>query len=504
MEKGKNARGGFTLITSLAFSLIVGTVLAGVGTVAVSHLSRAETEGDYANAIALADAGVNYELAWISRNTALAQNCTSSRIPGCIDQMGSPYSGTVSGVPGTFSVYVRPWGSSCDGTGNWAAPGDMCVESTGTFNGIARTVRARGVRKSIFDEYALFAYITGTFSGGGASGGSTEVVGNLGTDGGVTFNGTLNTNIVNGTLDLNGGAASSSDPGANIATNPDPVLMPDVSTVAALQFPSTPTGLAYLAANNNNANIRMLSSSDPSWSSQTTIAGMTLANVMALPSAGFASSSRTFGDPPNSVPSDTSSLDSATGTRLMTPADTTYNIAAYGVQGLRIYLVPPGDYYFNNLSLSAGTSGLVFLTHLCTPGHPIRIWIDNPPAGKAKDDTLSVPVVFTDTTPSKFRLFYNKCANLSIGGNSRFNGGFYSLNSGCPAGTPNMKFTGNSMIYGSVITDYFTVSGGTKVVFPNNGGGADPTDFSLWFGFKDNWKEVSPNPNPVFVDGTSN
>ena len=47
-----------------------------------------------------------------------------------------------------------------------------------------------------------------------------------------------------------------------------------------------------------------------------------------------------------------------------------------------------------------------------------------------------MPVVFTDTSPSKFRLFYNKCANLSIGGNSKFNGGFYSLNSGCNPACP--------------------------------------------------------------------
>jgi hypothetical protein len=504
MERGRKGQRAFTLITALAFSLIVGTVLAGIGTVSMSHLSRAKVEGDYANAVALADGGINYELAWISRNTAYAQNCSSPRVEGCIDQMGSPYTGAITGIPGNYSVYVRPWGSNCDGTGNWSAPGDMCIDSTGTVNGISRTVRVRGVRKSIFDEYALYAYKQGTFSGGGASGTSTEVVGDLGTNGGVTFNGTLNTDIVNGTMFLNGGSASSSDSGNNLASNPDPVLMPDISQLAALQFPASPTGLSYLAANNNNANIRMLSTTDTAWASEPTIAGMTLADVMALPSAGFTASSRSFTDPPNSVAVDSSTLDSATGSRFMTPADATYGISAYGVQSLRIYLVPPGDYYFSSLDFKSGTSGLVFLTHLCTAGHPIRIWIDNPTSGAVKDDNLSVPVVFTDTTPSKFRLFYNKCANLSIGGNSRFNGGFYALNSGCTGGTPNMKFTGNSMIYGSVITDYFTVSGGTKVVFPNNGGGADPTDFSLWFGFKDNWKEVSPNANPVFVDGTNN
>src|SRR3569832_1365054 len=109
----------------------------------------------------------------------------------------------------------------------------------------------------------------------------------------------------------------------------------------------------------------MLDSADTTWAAGPTIAGMTLADVMALPSAGFTAAGRTFEDPPNTVPTYTSSLDSATGTRFATPADATYGITAYGVQGQRIYLVPPGDYYFSSLDFKAGTSGIVFLTHLC-------------------------------------------------------------------------------------------------------------------------------------------
>ena len=86
---------------------------------------------------------------------------------------------------------------------------------------------------------------------------------------------------------------------------------------------------------------------------------MTLVDVMALPSAGFTSASCNFADPPNTVPTDTSTLDSATGSRFMTPADPTYGISAYGVKSLRLYLVPPGDYYFTSLDFKAGTSGLV-------------------------------------------------------------------------------------------------------------------------------------------------
>lgn len=485
-------RAAFSLITALAFTLIVGTVLAGVGTVSMSHFSRAKVEGSYANAVALADAGVNYELAWISRDT------TDASRP---HQYSSQYTGSIPGVPGTFKVYVKPWGTDCDGTGTWTAPSDVCVVSTGTANGVSRTVRVRGVRKSIFDEYAIYAYDKGVFSGGGSSSTSTEIVGNMGTNGGVTFNGSSNTDMVNGLLSLNGPGASSSDSGSNVAKNPDAVIFPDVAFVANKLFGG---GLSFLQTTNSNSSIKMLSSADTSLASEPTLAGLTLADVNSkLVSAGFTTASRTFSDPPNSVPSATSALDApsaGSSARFVIPADATYNISAYGIKGLRTYFLPPGDYYFNNFDFKAGTSALVFLTHLGR----IRIWVDQPTSGAVKDDNIKVPVIFTDTDPSKFRLFYNKCSAMNLNGNARFNGGFYAIKSGCSAGLPNMDFSGNSMVYGSVITENFKVTGGSKVVFPNNGG-ADPTDFSLWFGFKDNWKEIlAPSAQRVFADGTQN
>lgn len=504
VAKSRGKKAGLTLISALAFTVIIGTVLAGVGTLAVSHYGRSESEGIYANAVAMAEAGINYELAWISRDPTDASRA---------HQVGSPFTGSVPGSDGSFTVSVRQYGADCDG-GNWAAPEDMCIVSTGTVNGMVRTVRVRGIRKSIFDEYALYADDEGTFSGGGASSGSTEIVGNLGTNGPVTFNGTLNTEIVDGELSLNGSNASSSDTGSNVVGNGDPVILPTVSEIANSLFPG---GLAYLAGNNSNANIRQFRSADPALASEPTIEGLTLADVndtTKFASAGLTASSRIFTDPNNSVPSATSALDAPTGSRFMfngvsPDGDSTHNVDPFGIQGKRTYFVPPGDYYFHKIDFRSGNSALVMLTHLGR----IRIWIDT---GNNQQDYLSSNVVFTDMTPSKFRLFYNKCNQLNIGGSSVFPGGFYAVlddalatSDACtneenqPA--PMMNFTGNSMIYGSVITDYFRVTGGTKVIFPNDGAGSDPTDYSLWFGFKDNWKELPAfSGRPVFTDDTSN
>lgn len=494
-------RAGFTLITALAFSLIVGTVLAGIGSLSMSHFGRSKVEGSYANAVALADAGINYEFRWVSLDpTQVKSGCTTGT-PGCPDQFPG-YTGSVAGVPGTYTVYVHDWANgSC--TGTWTNPlGDVCVQATGTVDGISRTVRVHGIHKSVFDEFAIFAISSGTFNGGGAQG-QSSIVGDMGTNGQVKFNGSTNTGYVNGTLYYNGSGTQGDPAGSNTATNSDAVKFPTVSDWANKLFPSG--GLTYLQTNNSNANIKQLKSTDTALVSEPTIAGLTLADVNSkLDSAGYTAASRNLTDPTNSTPSDTSALDNSASPssswRFVFPGGLSgVTVGSFGTFGKRLLIFPPGDYYFTSMSLKGGTTGLLFLTHL----GPIHIWIDNPSSGPNKQDDLSTSAVFTDYTPSKFRIFYNKCNQLNMTGSSVFPGGFYAVNPACGPTNPMMNIGGNGAIFGSVITQYFTVGGTTQIVFPNNAGG-DPTDFALWFGFKDNWKEVSTNGNPVFVDGTSN
>lgn len=501
----KNKRAGFTLITALAFSLVVGTVLAGVGTVAMSHYGRSRVEGTYANAIALADAGINYEMNWVSKNPADLSGAHQISAGGF-----TPSTPPIAAIPdGTFTVGVRDWGSNCDG-GNWTNPlHDVCIESTGTVGGIKRRVYVRGIHKSVFDEFAIYATTSGTFNGGGSGPNTTHIIGDMGTNGGLTFNGSSGTGMDTGTVYFNGSGAGldkGTDTG-NTATNEDAINFPTVTQWADKTFPG---GLTWLAANNNNANIKKLSSTDTSLASEPTVAGITLSDVNTkLVSAGFTVNSRTFADPTNTVPSDTSSLDKkatipSTSWRFVQP-QTTY-LQPYGAadqNSNRVYFVPPGDYYFTRLDFKQGTSVVVFLTHL----GPVHIWVDN---GNNQKDSLNGTFLFTDPSPNKFRIFYNKCNTMDIAGSSVFPGGFYAVNPACDSvkstqGTPTLNFTGGSEVLGSVIGSYLNLGGSTSIIFPNNAGG-DPTDFALWFGFKDHWKEIRYDTDsaPVFADGTSN
>src|SRR5206468_2897079 len=79
----RNKRGGI-LIATLAFVIMISVILAGMGSIVISHFGRAATSAEYAAAIALTDAGLNNELrlmnlninnqgAWIPTSGSIAQ-----------------------------------------------------------------------------------------------------------------------------------------------------------------------------------------------------------------------------------------------------------------------------------------------------------------------------------------------------------------------------------------------------------------------------------------------
>ncbi|HRK21929.1 MAG TPA: hypothetical protein PLX06_08975, partial [Fimbriimonadaceae bacterium] len=120
--------------------------------------------------------------------------------------------------------------------------------------------------------------------------------------------------------------------------------------------------------------------------------------------------------------------------------------------------------------------------------------------GSNSNDQININVSFTSTNASMFRLYYNKCTSISISGNSTYYGGFYAVRDGC---TGNIQVEGGSIIYGSVLANNITVSGGSAINFPSDGIIDNPGDFSMWFGFRDGWKEVNSGGSVVFIDGTN-
>ena len=219
---------GAALIGALVFLLILSTLLMGMGSFTAGHQQRAHVDADYAVAMDIAEAGANWEMSRISANKASAD-----ATPGNAYSFGG----------GTFKV----WCTNRDGTTNWDKTNPLYVFSTGTFDGVSRTIRVSvlGNNTSTPADYAVFALNEGSANG------NCTIGGDFGTNGAVTLNGNVK---VNGNVSLNGATSKlngGNNTGYNVVTSPNPVPWPTVSEIANGKFGAN--GLTWLATHNDNA-----------------------------------------------------------------------------------------------------------------------------------------------------------------------------------------------------------------------------------------------------------
>jgi hypothetical protein len=452
------------LVTALVFATIISVFAAGVGYVSASHNSRGAVEADYATAVQLADAGINFELRWLSEDAATAGTRAHQAYPST--GSNGAHTRTVPDIPGngTFTVSVM----NTDGTGPWRPPNGVMIRSTGTINGVSRTVEITGKKRSLFGEYAIFSIDEAALSGTKAF-----VIGNMGTNGPVRFSGGSPEMNVNGYLTFNGYPTSrellGDAAGPNVWWNPDPVKWPTVDQIAGAAYPG---GLNYIRTHNDNDRVKMFLDTDPQSLLENAVTVSIPTDVLEKRAFNNLSVSRNPQDRPG-------------GNR--------YQNGMEGLYGNRTLIFPPGDYYFNGLKLGNGTGEAILIDNA---KGMVRIWVDG---GNAKD-SFDLPVIFTSTDKNKFRLYYNNCNELTIGGNSQFFGGIYSKVDGCQS---SLKFHGNSQVYGSIIFELIELSGNSDIVFPNDGGGEADSDWALWYGFMNTWREVKQPGGTLFPDGTT-
>jgi Tfp pilus assembly protein PilX len=226
----QNRRQGSALISALAFMVIISLLLAGVGTLCVSHYARAREESDYAGALDLAEAGIDYEFRKISDNVAQADSTALT--------VNTPF-GTSST---SYTVQCVNRGT----TTPWSGPGTyLDILSTGTINGTSRQLRVAGKGSTGTANYAVFAIKQGNING------TSKVTGNVGTNGAVNINGTPS---ITGSVILNGSAASATINPSWLLTpvkQPQAVSWQTVDQLATQQFPSG--GLTWLSTHNDNS-----------------------------------------------------------------------------------------------------------------------------------------------------------------------------------------------------------------------------------------------------------
>ncbi len=229
-EVSKRCQRGGVLISALVFTVVISMLLAGMGSLAVSHYALALSDSDYSNAFYLAEGGVNFEFRKISRLSSSA------------DPIGSSNGVTYNLGHGTFTVYA----TNRDGT-TWTPGNLLYIVSKGTVNGISRTIKVSGkpYANAVANNYAVYGI--NSFS----KDGNSVITGDLGGNGSISMSGN---NTVTGRIYANGPSASWSASGPSssnaVVYGPTPIVWPTVETIANSSFSG---GLNYLASHNDNS-----------------------------------------------------------------------------------------------------------------------------------------------------------------------------------------------------------------------------------------------------------
>ena len=229
-EKRSYSNRGAVLISALVFVTVISLLLAGIGTLSVSHYARVKVDADFSDALNVAEAGANYEFNKISKLSSSA------------DPKGNTNGVTYPFGAGSYTVYV----TNRDGS-VWTPGNSLYLVSKGTVNGVSRSVKISGKQYSDIVSNVYAVYGINSVSNNG----NFFINGDLGSNGTIHMSGN---ETVTGTVYPNGPSASWSATGP--ATNnkviygANPVVWPTVDSIANGLFTG---GLNYIASHNDNS-----------------------------------------------------------------------------------------------------------------------------------------------------------------------------------------------------------------------------------------------------------
>jgi hypothetical protein len=452
MRHRSPARGGMALVLALVGIVIVSTLLAGALMLSVSHMSLSYTNSSYANALNLAEAGVNWEFWKISQDFLLADNAPASvELP--------------PGSNRSFQVHVEAY----PGGGTWSGLGPFWVISTGTVDGVSRTVRVVARGYGLSGLYALFGIDELNV------GGNATINGAVGTNGTVTVAGdpALNGNFIY-CGDGAGGEIVTPVPPGEVMYTPLAESFPTVNELANLRAwekygEDTTLGVDFFATSDGGT-----------------------------PYNDNASITDTYGNPINILNYRVNNQ-----TFLQAETDQQETIIVDGVTipnplyGKRTIVLGPGDYYFESFDVQ-GNNGI----RVDDADGVVNIWLGAAGATGSADIIDGGSMFFTSQEPSKFHLYQGSKRALTLTGTMDIYGSIYAYNgpdsSGDYYGTINVLGDGN--IWGSVIGyDVNKTTGSATINFPSTGGtgpggpgpGPAPGEPIFFFGFDQSWEELN-------------
>ena len=454
MKHLRKSKRGMALITALVALLIISALLAGILTLTVSQLDLSITRSAYANALSLAEAGVNWEIWKISRDASLRDY-----------EATAPSIQLTAGSRRRFRAWIDPTGWPA----NQVRPvGEFWVYGEGVVEGVKRTIRIKAKGFTPFEaptgEWALFGINQLNHLGG-----SGEITGAVGTNGAINING-------HPTLDGNfwyGASAS----GTQVSVVPP-------NEIYHVDFDFSFHTVNYYA--------RQVALSRY---------GVTITPDMGLDGQEVNFFAQKIGSmyPYN----DNSHIVDAAGNPVQwsagKPFDLTTQVfsrsARDPVTNKPTLVLPPGNYYLRSLDMSGGGALVVD-----NRNGPVTIWLGETTVGAGGADTINGNnLTFTTHKIEDFTIYDGKQAELRLNGTMDFWGRIYAYNGPDRRGSYYGRVTiqGDGYIRGSVISYIVNrMSGNAEIYYPSSGGGSDgpsnPGDPIDYFGAVQNWEEVNP------------
>ncbi|GMV89390.1 MAG: hypothetical protein AMXMBFR81_23210 [Chthonomonas sp.] len=455
-------RTGGALISALTFASVTTLVIAGVGSLMLSHSNRARVEAAHSKAIHLAEAGINYEIDWAS----LDPN-NEDQPHHVVPSHGQSGIKAVAVGKGKFEVGIV----SEDGS-PWKAGSPMKVISTGTYGGVSRTIEAVGRPQSVFGGmYSHHNFGAFGLTNVRLNGAPNRIEGNLGTNGSVTFHPSWSS-MVTGDIVFFGSNPTISGP--NVYRESESKSFPTVSELVAQRFEG---GWSYLKTNNDNANLKKFNPN---------LLNYLLTNVVG---AGFTKATWTLTN--NSF--NTLVPDLHAGDKPKKSGGYRYNTDSDGLYGKKVLIMPPGNYYFESVSVTSGSAAIL----VDNSKGPVNIWIGG---SGTSGDSLNCTMILTDPDPRTFRIYYGKKADLSVNGTTWLPGAIYAVDD---SKTSSVTMSGNTTIYGSVVAWYVRLNGTNTIEHPGPGSSigyyGDPV---VGYSYGGQWREVNAQGDSVFPDGT--
>lgn len=146
-RKSRRARriAGASLITAVALTAATVMLSSGLAVLGMSYWTRMNVDRSADQALVNAESGanwmINYASRWVGEKTFSLNKSLYTK--------SNPYVGSVAGMPGTYSVYLDV------PSGTTTIPSTVSVVSTGTVNGVSRTVNVTAAGRSIMGDYAM-------------------------------------------------------------------------------------------------------------------------------------------------------------------------------------------------------------------------------------------------------------------------------------------------------------------------------------------------------------